>query len=317
MDLNVLRSFIVVAESGTITDAAIRLHISQSALSRRLQQLEHELGAELLIRGRGGSELTAIGRFVATESTVILARFDNVARDIAEHLDLRRGTVRIGGGATVVSYLLPDTIAEFQRLHRGVRFHLKEAGSHEIASAVADGALDLGLVTLPVPTHGLLVDLLLVDDIVLVAAHGHPLAGHRQVAVTDLAGYPFVAFETGSAIRHLIDDELRRAGVECDVVMELRSIPTMLKMVATTQSLAFVSDLSLGTTPGLRPIKVRGLTMARDIGLATRHDMPLPAASAAFATLLRARAREARPSPRRNRRATGASADWPATDRRS
>jgi hypothetical protein len=80
--------------------------------------------------------------------------------------------------------------------------------------------------------------------------------------------------------------------------MELRSIPTMLKMVATTQSLAFVSDLSLETTRGLRPIKVRALTNASDIGLATRHDMPLPAASAAFATLLRARAREPRPSSR-------------------
>jgi DNA-binding transcriptional LysR family regulator len=299
--LEVLRSFAVVADSGTITDAALRLHISQSALSRRLQQLEHELGAELLIRGRHGSELTAIGRLVAAESTHIVTRFDNLARDIVEHLDLSRGTVRIGGGATVVSYLLPDMIAEFQHLHRGVRFQLREAGSHEIASAVADGALDLGLVTLPVPTHGLQVERLLVDDIVLVAARRHPLATHRQVAVADLAGHPFVAFETGSAIRHLIDSELRRAAVECDVVMELRSIPTMLKMVATTQSLAFVSDLSVGSTPGLRPIKVRGLTITRDIGLATRREMPLPAASAAFATLMRTRARDAMLSLRRNR----------------
>ena len=99
--------------------------------------------------------------------------------------------------------------------------------------------------------------------------------------------------------------------------MELRSIPTMLKMVATTQSLAFVSDLSLGTTPSLRPIKVRGLSMARAIGLATRHDMPLPAASAAFATLLRTRAREATPSPPGNRQATGAYPDRPPTDRPS
>jgi DNA-binding transcriptional LysR family regulator len=291
MDLDVLRSFVVVAESGTISDAAVRLNISQSALSRRLQHLEHELRAELLIRGRHGSELTPVGRLVAAESSAILARFDNIRRDIVEHRDLRRGTVRIGGGATVVSYLLPELIAEFQRLHRGVRFHVREAGSHDIASAVADGELDLGLVTLPVPAHGLVVGRLLVDDIVLVAARQHPLASRRKVSITDLAGHPFVAFEPGSAIRHLIDGELRRAGVECDVVMELRSIPTMLKMVATTRSLAFVSALSLGTTPGVRSIEVLGLSMARHIGLATRREMPLPPASAAFATLLQARAR--------------------------
>jgi DNA-binding transcriptional LysR family regulator len=300
MDLEVLRSFVVVAEAGTISDAAIRLHISQSALSRRLQQLERELGADLLIRGRHGSELTAIGRLVAAESNIIVARFDNIGRDIVEHLDLRRGTVRIGGGATVVSYLLPDMIAEFQGLHRGVRFHVKEAGSHEIARAVADGGLDLGLVTLPVPTHRLRVEHLIVDDIVLVAARRHPLASQRQVTLADLAGRPFVAFETGSAIRNIIDGALRRAGVECDVVMELRSIPTMLKMVATTQSLAFVSRMSLETAPGLRSIKMRGLSIARKIALATAHDLPLPPASAAFATLLRARALETRPPPGRS-----------------
>ena len=291
MDLDVLRSFVVVAESGTISDAAIRLNISQSALSRRLQQLEHEFGAELLVRGRHGSEVTAVGRLVAAESNVILTRFDNIRRDIVEHLDLRRGTVRIGGGATVVSYLLPDMIAEFQHLHRGVRFHVKEAGSHDIASAVANGGLDLGLVTLPVPTHGLVVERLLVDDIVLVAARQHPLAKRRKVSTADLADYPFVAFEPGSAIRQLIDGELRRAGVECDIVMELRSIPTMLKMVATTQSLAFVSALSLETTPRLQSIEVQKLSMARAIGLATRREMPLPPASAAFATLVQARTR--------------------------
>jgi DNA-binding transcriptional LysR family regulator len=289
MDVDLLRSFVAVAEAGTITDASVRLHISQSALSRRLQHLEHELGAELLIRGRHGSQLTEIGRLVAAETKVVLARLDNIGRDIVEHLDLRRGTVRIGGGATAVSYVLPDMITEFQRLHPGVRFHVKEAGSHEIASAVADGSLDIGLVTLPVPTHGLHVEPLFADDMVLVAAHDHPLASRRRISIGDLAGYPFVAFETGTALRHLIDGELRRAGVECDVVMELRSIPTMLKMVATTRSLAFVTALSQGTVPGLRAITVRGLSIVRTIGLATRHDMPLAPAGAAFATLLRAR----------------------------
>ena len=293
MDLDTLRSLVVVGESGTISDAAIRLNISQSALSRRLDHLEHELSADLLVRGRHGSELTAIGRLVAAETNVILARFDNLRRDIIEHSDLRQGTVRIGGGATVMSYLLPDMIAEFQRLHRGVHFHVKEAGSHDIAAAVATGELDLGLVTVPVPTHGLDVQHLLVDDIVLVAASHHPLARRPNVSISDLAGQTFVAFEPGSAIRHLIDTELRRAGVDFDVVMDLRSIPTMLRMVATTQSLAFVSALSLGTTQGLRPIEVQGLSIARTIGLAARHDMPLPPASARFATLLQLRTGQA------------------------
>jgi len=79
------------------------------------------------------------------------------------------------------------------------------------------------------------------------------------------------------------------AGVQLEVVMELRSIPSILKMVATTGSLAFVSRLSLSAEPDLRAVPVRGLTISRTMGLATRHAMPLSAPAEAFAALLRRR----------------------------
>ena len=107
--------------------------------------------------------------------------------------------------------------------------------------------------------------------------------------MADLEGQPFVAFEPGSAIRQIIDNGLRIAGVQIDVVMELRSIPSILRMVATTGSLAFVSRVSLAAEPDLRPVPVRGLTISRGLGLATRHGIPLSAAAEAFARLLRRR----------------------------
>ena len=285
MDLMLLRSLMAVADAGSITEAAERINISQSALSRRLQQLESDLGADLLLRGRYGVELTELGRQTVERGRGIVARYDELRVNISEHLELHRGTVRIGGGATVTSFLLPSAIGEFQSRHPGVHFYVKESGSREIASDVAAGDLELGVVTIPVPTRDVETSHLVVDDIVLVARADHELTG-GPIQVRHLEGRPFVSFEPGSAIRQIIDSSLRAAGVQVDVVMELRSIPTILRMVASTGNLAFVSRLSLPGAAGVRPVAVRGLRISRPLGLAKRRGIPLSAPTEMFADLL-------------------------------
>ena len=296
MDLVLLKSLVAVADAGSITSAADVVFVSQSALSRRLQLLEADLGAELIVRGRHGVELTDLGRQVVDQARGIVARYDRLRQEIAEQLRLDRGTVRVGGGATVTSYLLPPAIADFQAEHPGIRFYVKEAGSREIAADVSSGDLELGVVTRPVPSRDLDITDLLTDDIVLVARADHPFAS-RRVSITDLEAQPFVAFESGSAIRQIIDTALRSAGVSIDIVMELRSIPSILRMVLTTGHLAFVSRVSLPAEPQIRPIAVRSLTISRTLALATRRGVPLSPPAGAFATLLRRTSAAPRPGP--------------------
>ncbi len=282
MDLVLIRSLIAVADAGSITEAAEQVHVSQSALSRRLQQLETDLGTRLLVRGRHGVELTDLGRQVLEAGRSIVARYDAVRRSIVEQQNLERGIVRIGGGATVTSFMLPAAIASFQSRYPGIRFHVKEAGSSEIAASVASGELELGILTLPLAGRDLETEVLVSDRIVLVSRSDHPLADRRDLEAGDLEGLPFVAFEPGSAIRQHIDAALRDAAVHVDVVMELRSIPTILRMVSVTGNLAFVSQVSVATEPGLCVLEVRGLSIARTLALATRREMPLSAPTEAF-----------------------------------
>ena len=286
MDLLLLRSLLAVADTGAITEAANRIGISQSALSRRLQQLEAYLGAEMFVRGRKGVELTPLGRLVEAEARVLVSRYDNLRQQVRAHLRLDSGTVRIGGGATAVSFVLPPAIAAFQAEFPGIRFHLREAGSSEIAADVASGRLELGLVTLPVQTRELDVRQLITDRIVLVSRQDHPLATKRQVHSTDLAGYAYVGFEAGSAIRQIIDAALRAVGVEMNVVMELRSIPAILRMVATTGNLAFVSQVSLEGQNEIRELPVRGLSIERKLAIIARQGDSLSPSASAFAERL-------------------------------
>ena len=286
MDLNLMRSLLSVVDAGAITAAADRLGLTQPALSRRIRQLEEELGVSLLSRGRKGVALTTAGELVAAEARVLVARYDSLCAQVAAHQRLEGGTIRLGGGATAVSFVLPPAIADFQRQYPGVRFHLKEAGSREVEQDVVSGRLELGLVTLPVHLRELQVQPLLADNIVLIARNEHPLASQPQVDVKALAGMSLVGFEAGSAIRHLIDAALRDAGVEMNVVMELRSIPAIVRMVELTGNLAFVSQIGVDNERNVRVLRLRGLDIRRELAVISRRGVVLSPAAQAFAQRL-------------------------------
>jgi DNA-binding transcriptional LysR family regulator len=290
MDLTLLRSLLAVAEAGTITGAAERLSVTQPALSRRIHQLEQYLGATLLSRGRKGVTLTPIGEIVLPEARILVERYDNLRAEVAAHSRLEGGTVRIGGGATAVSFVLPGAIAAYQLDHPLVRFEVKEAGSREITEHVIDGRLELGVVTLPVTDREVEKRRLLEDQIVLICARDHSLARARNIDITRLAGLGLVGFEAGSAIRQLIDNALRAAGVEMNVVMELRSIPAIVRMVMTTGNLAFVSQMGVESESGVSALQVQGLNIRRELAVITRKGAELSPAAGSFAAQLLAHA---------------------------
>jgi len=293
MDLTLIRSFLAVAEHGAITPAAQALRLTQPTLSRRIQQLEEGLGTPLLVRSRKGVSLNEMGRLVVQDGRALVERWERMKDTIRAHQQLEAGLVRVGGGATAVSFLLPEAIADFQRSHPGVRFVVKEAGSQDVESDVADEQLDLGIVTLPVHpenTGELDVVSLASDHIVAVAATGHPLLGAGPVDIADLRGQSVVGFEAGSAIRQLIDVALRDAGVQMNILMELRSIPAILQMVMSTRSLAFVSRLSLRQADSrIQMLEVKGLTIIRELAVISKRDRPLSAGALAFLERLRNR----------------------------
>jgi molybdate transport repressor ModE-like protein len=291
MDVVLLRSLVAVADHGAITEAAAALGVSQSALSRRIDQLEEALGAPLLERAGRGVALTAMGQIAAVEGRQLVQRYDRMKARIVEHLRLDAGVVRIGGGATAVGFLLPRAIAAFRKQHPRVVFQVKEAGSREIEAAVQGEELELGIVTLPTRTREVDERPLAQDKIVLVASKDHPLAKQDRVVAQDLNGQNLVGFEAGSAVRWLIDAALREAQVEVNVVMELRSVAAILQMVETTGSLAFVSELSVmpPAAPRARNVvalEVRGLEIQRELALIRKRGRSLSPAAHAFSESL-------------------------------
>ena len=282
MDLILAKSFLNVAEIGSISEAANRLNITQSALSRRIQQYEDQLGAKLIARSRKGIELTEIGKLAIHECEKIINIHEKLVESISLQQGLENGIVRIGGGATAVSHILPSTIAIFQKKYPKILFQLKEAGSAEVAKDVNNGHIELGIVTLPLNEKDLVIEHTLIDDIVLICRKGHPLTKYKEISVNDLENFSFVGFDAETALRNIIDNEARKAGLEIKIVMELRSIPSILQMVITTGSLAFVSRLAIKENNLIKEVPITNLKIKRKLALISKKNSNLSMPSQAF-----------------------------------
>lgn len=287
MELTPLRYFRVMARVGHMTRAAEELGVTQPALSAMLRKLEEEVGAELFHRTGRGVELSEAGRIFLTHADQAVREADSGVAAVRALLGLEHGALRVGGGATATTYVLPGVLSCFRREHPGLRFFIREGGSSAVAEAVLEGELDLGIVTMPVTTPGaddLAVTRLASDELVLIVPPGHRLSRQRTFRWHDLDGETVVAFEAGSAVRRLIDEAAREAGVRLDVAMELRSIETIKEMVRVGVGVGFVSRFALPDGSGIAHADA---PLVRDLAIVRRRDrIPSPAAKALENALL-------------------------------
>lgn len=285
MDLRTMRYILSIAEHGHMTRAAGVLGVSQPALSAALAKLEEELGATLFHRTGRGVEPTEAGRVFLEHAANTLRAAEAGAAAVRELVGLETGSIRVGAGATAAGYLLPEAIRAVQREHPGLRFSIREAGSAAVAEGVISGELDLGIVTLPIE-HPRGDDLMVVrripDELRLIVPEGHRLSGKKSFHWEELRGEPVVAFEAGSAVRRRIDEAAAAHGVALLVVMELRSIESIVQMVRAEIGVGFVSKHGLPEGAGLRPAGGAGGAIERELGVVRRRDRMPGHATAAF-----------------------------------
>ncbi len=282
MDLRTMRYMLMVAEHGHMTRAAEAIGVSQPALSAALRKLESELGAAVFHRTGKGVAVTDAGRVFLEHAAQAVRQAEQGVEAVRELVGLESGSIRVGAGATAAGYLLPAAIRAVQVEHPALRFSIREAGSLAVSQGVVSGELDLGIVTMPLD-HPRGEDLMVVrtirDELRLIVPPGHRLSARRTFRWEDLGGEAVVAFEAESAVRRLIDALAEDAGVGLDVVMELRSIESIVQMVKAEIGVGFVSKYGLPEGAGLR---LAGGAIERRLGVVRRSDRVPSHATAAF-----------------------------------
>ena len=242
MNLAQLRAFAGVAQSGGVSDAALELGLTQSAVSHALASLERELGARLIVRDRAGCLLSELGARLLPDAVEALRHADRVADIAAAESGLREGRLRIGLIPSASSVLLP-LIAQFRRRYPGVTVAVFEGTDQEASDWIAGRTVDLGVVTGPRPD--LETVQLAEDEMLAVVPSGHRLASREEITVAGLSGEPFLISAGGCepAIRRLHDQHR----VPLVPASRVTDMATLLAMVREGLGVSIIPALSLGS----------------------------------------------------------------------
>jgi DNA-binding transcriptional LysR family regulator len=284
--LDLLQTYDAVLTTGTTQAAAAQLGLSQSAVSRRLAQLEASLGLALFVRDRTRLVPTREGQLLQGQ---IRSLIDSAGRLAAQAEDLGRGnsvavTLRVACPASLTLSVVPRIIAEFLAANDQVGVELHTGPYDAIERMLLDERAELGFIRLPGQRSGLKTTPLVTSRTVCVMPAGHPLAALPRIAVQDLRGVPLILLGRMRAPRRDIDDYFWRAGIRPKVRVEAHSVGSACGLVARGLGVTLVNELMALDFVHM-PLAIRPLaeTMVHDFAIATAQDLPPSTAARAFA----------------------------------
>src|SRR5512132_1183443 len=190
-ELRQLRHFVAIAEEGSLTRAAARLHITQQSLSQQVRTLEAQLGATLFERSSRGVTLTDVGAVLLREARPVLARAERAAEAVRRAAHGEQGELRVGFLSTVANYFMPPVVRAFRERHPGVTLHTEDLTIAALAAGLREGTLDAGLSRPPL-VDDLATEVVLREPVAAVLPEGHRLAGRAELTLADLADEPWV-----------------------------------------------------------------------------------------------------------------------------
>lgn len=279
MNLQQLRHFVTLAETGSFRKAAERLHMTQPPLSVSIRKLEEDLGLALFVRAAQGVTLTPAGESLLEPARSALFHLQQM-RDVAQAVTAGEGgRLRIGFIGSAMFTLMPEVIKTYSRRYPGVRLLFEESTTESILARINDRALDLGLVRCPVYSASeIRIEQVEFDSLAVALPLSHRLAKKRVVQLSALSGEPFVLYSHTAVpnMHAMVVETCQRAGFVPLVAQEAVQIRTVLDLVESGLGVALVPALAAPHAEGrivMRPlaggVAHRGAT---GVALAYRPD---------------------------------------------
>jgi DNA-binding transcriptional LysR family regulator len=278
MNLETLRLYCDVVRANSFSLGAAANRVSQSAASQAVRQLEQDLGVLLIDRTKRPFDVTQEGSVFFDACQDIMERLERARAEINAHRTRVEGVVRV---AVIYSVGLEDMgwyTERFTALHPRARIRLAYLHPDEVVEAILSDTADLGILSFPVPHRSLTTIPWRSEPMVLVCPPDHPLARRDKVSPTEIARYPFVAFDRALGIRRAIDRALRTRGVRAEVAMHFDNIETIKQAIATQSCISILPQPSVrreveeGVLSAM-PIDLPGLV--RPIGIIHRRQRDL------------------------------------------
>jgi DNA-binding transcriptional LysR family regulator len=245
--LDQLRILHAISNEGSFKKAAEKLYISQPAVSLQIQNLERQLNTPLFYRDKRKARLTETGKLLIKYCDRILSLCEETCQALDELHTLQSGGLIIGASQTTGTYLMPNLIGVFRRKYPQISIELQVHSTRKISWGVANGSIDLALVGGKIPQElkkTLKIISYAEDELALILPLSHPLSNKEFIQKEDLYYLSFIALNTQSTVRNVIENTLIQYGIDSSylkIEMELNSIEAIKNAVNSGLGAAFVS----------------------------------------------------------------------------
>ena len=284
MDFDQLNTFLEVARLSSFSKAAETCFRTQPAISSQIRALEEEVGAKLFDRSGGKVSLTQPGKaFQKYAEQQMEARKQMIAA-LAEMEKVPRGELVVGANEGTCLHILPEVFAEFKKQYPGVAVSIRRSERAKVLENIIDNSVDFGVISIPVSDNRLTVVTIHRDELVLIAAAGHPLARMKSASIAEAAKFPLLLPKVGRT-RDALEELFHERGLKPNISMELDSSELLKRFVATDVGVGFIArsnvveDVKAGV---LAAVPITDAQIRRDLALVFRKDKALSRAALAF-----------------------------------
>jgi len=285
MDISALETFLAVADSGSFSRAAERLHLTQPAVSKRIAALESDLETALFERIGRRVALTDAGQALLPRARVLLGELEDTRRALTNLSGRVAGRLRIGTSHHIGLHRLPPVLRAYTEHYPDVVLDLQFMDSEAACQAVLRGELELAIVTLPPdPPPRLDCEPVWKDVLQLVVARDHQLARARRVTPAALAGHPAILPGTETFTRKLIDDAFARLGYQPQIHLSTNYLETIKMMVSIGLGWSVLPQTMVDKA--IKPLSFSGALPARMLGTVLNNLRTISNPAAALIRLL-------------------------------
>lgn len=287
-DLRHVRAFLAAARAGNFTRAAAEVHISQSAFTVQIRQLEEALGVRLFDRSKRRVALTAMGRDLLVPLERLLADAAAVAGRTRQLAGLQRGLVSMAALPSVAAGTLPGAILKFTEAHPGIAVQVHDLVSEQLIEAVKREQVDFGIGSRIRPDRELKTIPLFDDRLCAFVPQRHRLAKRNSIPLKELSAYPLILTGKDSSVRALLERVLQRERLPITIAYETHYMSTVIAMVRAGLGIAILPEFANGgeRLGKIRAIAIDGPRLSRKIEIIHRRDRSLSPAALKMVELI-------------------------------
>jgi DNA-binding transcriptional LysR family regulator len=213
IDLDRLRIFQAVAETGSFTRAAERVHLTQPGISKHIKQMEEHLGVPLFDRLGRNAALTQPGEILLEATQEVMATVEAAEERIHDLTGMRAGRLRLGASFPIALYILPGVLAAYRERYPAIELSLQISTSEDIEAEVLANRLDIGLVSSEVHDPRLLARQFMGDELVVIVPENHKWSKRRRIKPRDLLSETYVVAARGAGARAIVEERLQAKGI--------------------------------------------------------------------------------------------------------